>query len=478
MKKITTLFICSLLSVYSYSQEQRNCHSDENLEYRKSLDPNLETKMIQIENSIQRKILFKTNDEILTIPVVVHIVYNNDEQNISDAQIMSQIEVLNKDFRRTNSDATTRWSQAADTKIEFKLASIDPNGNATNGITRKFSNRTSWGTTDDIKKTSKGGVAPWNTSEYLNIWVCNMNGVLGYAQYPGGTPETDGIVVGHRYFGSVDTNSNFNLPPRFNKGRTATHEVGHFLGLRHIWGNSTNCNIDDLVDDTPKSNGANYRCQLGSISCDSEDMVENYMDYSDDSCMNLFTEGQKNRMRAYLGEGNFRYSLTISNKFNNCEDSILISQNIPNGGISNQSTNISITATNTIHENAFVNYKAGEKIYLKPGFKTIGNVKFKALIGPCNGYLERKTSSLLSKKETTKEETIKIYPNPFDNTINIKTTQKIIYWKLVNIEGLELKRGTTNVDLINTSNLSSGIYFIEIMFENHETIRKKLLKVF
>ena len=144
----------------------------------------------------------KINGSIITIPVVVHVIYNNSSENISDAQIQSQIDVLNEDFRRTNSDANNTWSQAADTEIEFCLSTVDPNGNATTGITRKSSNTSSWGTNDNMKKSSQGGVDPWNSAEYLNMWVCNIGGgILGYAQFPGGSAATDGVVVGPQYFG-------------------------------------------------------------------------------------------------------------------------------------------------------------------------------------------------------------------------------------------------------------------------------------
>ncbi|WP_299619254.1 GEVED domain-containing protein [uncultured Tenacibaculum sp.] len=319
MKKITFLFL--LVAGTIFSQQRRNCHSMENLEYRQSNDPQLQHRMQQIESFTQNKLRQlsglqgRIDGDIITIPVVVHIIYSNSQENISTAQIQSQIDVLNEDFRRTNSDATNKWSQAADTQIEFQLAAIDPNGNPTNGITRKSSTRTSWGTNDAMKSSAQGGVSPWDTSEYLNMWVCNIGGgILGYAQFPGGSASTDGVVMSPQYFGSSDKGSGFYLSAPFDKGRTTTHEVGHFLNLRHIWGDG-GCGVDDFVSDTPTAGGANYGCATGNTSCGSEDMVENYMDYSDDGCMNLFTLGQKNRMRAVLEAGGSRRSLALSDKF-------------------------------------------------------------------------------------------------------------------------------------------------------------------
>ena len=318
MKKTFTLAIMCFLMVGSIFAQERNCSSMENLEYRKQLDPGLEQRMEQIEMYTQTKIEQMQQNRIvgsiITIPVVVHVIYSNSNENISDAQILSQIQVLNDDFRRMNSDANNTWSQAADTEIQFCMATVDPNGNATNGITRKSSSTTSWGTNDNMKKSSQGGVDPWDASQYLNMWVCNIGGgILGYAQFPGGSASTDGVVMGPQYFGSKNGGSGFYLSAPFDLGRTTTHEVGHFLNLRHIWGDG-NCNADDFVSDTPTSDAANYGCATGHVSCNTTDMVQNYMDYSDDSCMNLYTQGQKDRMRVTLLSGGVRSSLGASTK--------------------------------------------------------------------------------------------------------------------------------------------------------------------
>ncbi|MGB3606210.1 GEVED domain-containing protein [Psychroserpens sp.] len=320
MKKTITLAVLYLLSMTSmFAQDliDRNCGAMDNLELRKQQDPTLESRMKQIENFTQNKIQEmqqnRIDGSIITIPVVVHVLYRNSTENISLAQIQSQLDVLNEDFRRTNPDADNVWSQAADSQIEFCLVTVDPNGNATSGITRKLTTRRNWGTNDDMKSTSTGGVNPWDTSQYLNMWIVPQmlrptgETILGYAQFPGGSAATDGVVMGYNYFGRVG-----NVSAPFDGGRTTTHEVGHYFNLRHIWGDS-NCG-NDFVSDTPTHQSPNSGCPAGRTSCGSVDMYQNYMDYSNDVCMNIFTTGQKDRMRAVLAAGGARRSLALSDK--------------------------------------------------------------------------------------------------------------------------------------------------------------------
>ncbi len=244
---------------------------------------------------------------VVTIPVVFHVLYANSTQNISDAQIQSQLDILNEDFRRTNADQDNIWSQAADTEIEFCLASFDPNGAPTNGILRVPTTVSSFGSNDAMKFSSQGGSDAWPASDYLNYWVCNLGGgLLGYAQFPGGPANTDGVVCGYQYTGNIGT-----ATAPFDLGRTGTHEVGHWLNLRHIWGDGL-CGVDDNVADTPESDGPNYGCALGHVSCNTTDMVQNYMDYSDDGCMNLFTAGQAVEMQALFQPGGSRASILNS----------------------------------------------------------------------------------------------------------------------------------------------------------------------
>ena len=312
MKQFSNLFLGALLLFLGANNAfaQRNCSAMDVLMQNIQQDAALEQRMRDIESHTQ-EFLRSNNTEtraVVRIPVVVHVLYRTTTENISDAQIQSQITVLNQDFRRTNADRTTLWSQAADSEVEFCLATRDPNGNATTGITRTPTSVTSFGTNDAMKYSSQGGKDAWATDKYLNIWVCNIGGgILGYAQFPGGGAyATDGVVIGYNYFGTTGT-----AVAPFNKGRTGTHEVGHWLNLRHIWGDGP-CGTDDLVTDTPDSDVANYGCATGRVSCGNVNMVQNYMDYSDDACMNLFTLGQKTRMQSLFATGGARVGLLSS----------------------------------------------------------------------------------------------------------------------------------------------------------------------
>ncbi|NOL39447.1 zinc metalloprotease [Kribbella sandramycini] len=252
---------------------------------------------------------------VARIPCVVHVVWKTPAQNISQAQIDSQLDVLNHDFRATNADLgivpAPFGGLVADARIEFFLATEDPNGNPTSGITRTQTTRTSFGTDDGVKSSASGGIDPWPTDRYLNIWVCQLGGgLLGYAQFPGGPAETDGVVVLHSGFG---TNGTAAAP--FNLGRTTTHEIGHYLNLFHIWGDDgTGCSGTDEVADTPNQGGPNFGVPtFPKLSCSNGpngDLFVNYMDYTDDRGMVMFTHDQVARMEACLDT--VRGSLPVS----------------------------------------------------------------------------------------------------------------------------------------------------------------------
>lgn len=240
----------------------------------------------------------------VTIPVVVQVVYKTAAENISDAQVKSQIAALNRDYGATNTDKSkcpAVWKGLiSDTQVRFVLATKDPSGRPTTGITRTKTTKASFGDDDSVKKTSKGGANAWDTKRYLNIWVCTLGGgLLGYAQFPGGPAATDGVVILNRAFGTTGT-----ATAPFNLGRTTTHEVGHWLNLRHIWGDTEDCSGTDYVADTPNAQHPNYgKPAFPHISCSngpSGDMFVNYMDYVDDDTMVMFTSGQVARMRAAL----------------------------------------------------------------------------------------------------------------------------------------------------------------------------------
>ncbi|WP_340064360.1 zinc metalloprotease [Ascidiimonas aurantiaca] len=300
------------------NSQARSCETMKVLDNQLAKDPMLAIKMAEIENhglSFARQLTSKKggngnggggsvdpvpdNLGVVNIPVVVHVIYSNSNENISDAQINSQIAILNEDFSAANADVSQVPAefagQVANSEIQFTLAQV----------IRKSSTRTSWGTADAMKFSGNGGSDAIDTSKFLNMWVCNIGGgILGYAQFPGGNAATDGIVVSPQFFGS----QGFVQAP-FDKGRTTTHEVGHWLNLRHIWGDGR-CRQDDFVADTPSSDRPNYGCPAyPTVHCRSNDMTMNYMDYVNDDCMYMFSEGQKVRMRALFASGGARESI-------------------------------------------------------------------------------------------------------------------------------------------------------------------------
>ncbi|HEX7845577.1 MAG TPA: zinc metalloprotease, partial [Chitinophagaceae bacterium] len=264
---------------------ERKCAANDVLEEQMNADPALRQRMNDIEEFTKRVIAnpsqYRLVGNIIEIPVVVNILYKTNAQNISLAQIESQIDVLNKDFSATNSDYnnpnTYQSVRSGDIGVRFVI------DNTTTDIVRKKSNKTSWQLNDGMKKSNQGGIDPTSPTTKLNIWVCNLaSGYLGYAQFPGGNAATDGVVIDENAFGTIGTAS-----APFNKGRTATHEVGHWMNLRHIWGDATCGN--DGVGDTPLHNTANYGCPSSThrSTCTGTplEMTMNYMDYMDDACM-------------------------------------------------------------------------------------------------------------------------------------------------------------------------------------------------
>ncbi len=281
-------------------------------------DPERGARLDQIDAFTTQYIQEHGNEDraVVTIPVVFHVVYANSTQNISDAKIYAQIAQLNADYARLNSDAgntpSAFSSLASNTEIQFCLAQRDPSGNATTGIVRKSTTVSSWSDNDAVKYTANGGSSAWSRDSYLNIWSCNLgSSLLGYAQFPGGAAATDGVVVLYSSVGSISTPG---TAAPYNLGRTATHEVGHWLNLRHIWGDA-NCG-SDLVSDTPTQQTDNGGCpSFPHVTCSNGangDMFMNYMDYTDDNCMNMFSAGQKSRMQALFGTGGSRVALLSS----------------------------------------------------------------------------------------------------------------------------------------------------------------------
>jgi hypothetical protein len=315
-----TILIGICISISSIAFAQRECASAVYIDQQKSLDPSVAARISEIENFIQHQNSARTTGEGISnqirIPVVVHVLYSKSGQNISDAQIKSQIDALNRDFQRNNADTANTPDRfkpfAAGMQIEFVLATADPKGRATTGIVRKSTNVRYWSMDDKIKFSSQGGDDAWDSHSYLNFWVGDLSTLLGYSGVAGGPAEKDGIVINYTAFGTINVNAPYDM------GRTATHEVGHWLGLKHIWGD-TYCG-DDGVDDTPRQgnftagcpNGFRSSCSNGTMG----DMYMNYMDFTNDACMNLFTQGQKQRMLAMFNTGGPRNGLLASKGLN------------------------------------------------------------------------------------------------------------------------------------------------------------------
>lgn len=306
----------NLFAKSSADAKNEKCFSMKVLNQQLKDNPGLENKMYNIEKHTRQFIAAKkpTNpgggngggggtdpgtdpvDDglgVINIPVYFHVVYSNSAENVSDTQITAQMKVLNDDFRKANNDINQVPS-------EFSSVVADSEITFTNAGTFRYSNPTSsWGTNDAVKSA----YPPITPSTHLNVWVCDIGGgILGYAQFPGGKSSTDGVVL---LYSSLPGGS----AAPYNEGRTATHEVGHYLNLRHIWGDGR-CRQDDFVADTPSSDGANYGCpSYPTVNCKSNDMTMNYMDYTDDACMYMFSEGQKSRMRAIFASGGSRETL-------------------------------------------------------------------------------------------------------------------------------------------------------------------------
>lgn len=303
------LFSCqnedaSKISASENNAKERVCASQEVLERQLKEDPTLAARMNKIEEFTEKFSKSNPNYRLVNgkieIPVVVNVLYKTAAENISLAQIQSQIDVLNQDFNALNADYSQVPAAFSGVKANVGISFV------LDQVIRKSTTKTSWGTRDAMKKTNQGGLAPTSPTTKLNLWVCTIGGgILGYAQFPGGSSATDGVAIDSKYFGLSGT---ANYP--YNLGRTATHEVGHWMNLRHIWGDTT-CG-SDLVADTPTHNDANYGVpaypHYSTCSGTPIEMTMNYMDYTDDRGMYMFSLGQKSRMDAIFAVGGSRAS--------------------------------------------------------------------------------------------------------------------------------------------------------------------------
>lgn len=458
-------------------------------------------------------------DTIYRIPVVVHVVYTTPAENLPDSIIESQIEVLNQAFRRDNADTSDTRAEfkpfAGDAGIEFYLADLDPNGMPTNGITRTVGNPppflgfSPFG--DEVKKNSTGGKDPWPTDRYLNIWVCNLFnglGVLGYAyppvgnlsNWPAGSAPADtslqGVVIYHEVFGyknPLAVNSQFyNIAA---EGKTCVHEVAHYLGLRHIWGDGA-CNEDDFVADTPEaSDNSQQQCDWNLNQCsptcpllpDYPNMIENYMDYSADSCMNMFSYGQIAIMRGVLATYRNRlpeitfgtikppYGNTGSNTFVvSTADSLVVTidfTRFQNGTAYPYTFSVGDSLYSSIvgsflaadcdqvvlYPGDYLVTPSGDTLYFNPGDTVTTYTDGTVLVSP---YIETVGVGNVAALS------FKVYPNPANDMVYISTKNgaQLHSVTMLNLLGEVVAQQlvSNNNATIDVSQLTPGIYLVQV----------------
>ena len=300
---------------------QRRCASAQYQQHALAVNPFLPGRQLQIETFIRSHMKsgipapYNARPALTTIriPVIVHIIYHEEEENISTASVNRQIAAMNRDFQRSNADSNNTpdvfKSLAADCSVQFELATVDPLGRASTGIERIHSPVAHWEIEGDkVKFSREHGVDGWDSRYYLNIWVCNLDDLLGYSSVLGDDEKKDGIVIHYAVFDNLEDGE------PYHSGRTAVHETGHWLSLKHLWGDA-DCGDDDVAD-TPKQATFTTGCPGGvRLSCGNSpvgDMYMNFMDYTNDPCMNLFTKGQRDRLRTLFDPGGPRNSILSS----------------------------------------------------------------------------------------------------------------------------------------------------------------------
>jgi len=470
MKRNIAIIFLLLIQMHM-SFAQRTCGTMEHTKKQLQSNPEygIARKTLANYTSVSKKSYRRSaslfQPQVITIPVVVHIVLPHPEI-ITDEQVASQIEVLNRDFRNLNTETPPEEFQDedADTEIEFRLASIDPEGNSTSGITRTATTHEGVFENDDISYTSLGGKDIWNNQRYLNIWV-GMIGDMGYSYFPGGDPAVDGVVITYDAFGISQSNS-YN----YNRGRTAVHEIGHWFNLEHIWGDEENgggCFDSDYVDDTPNQNDADYDCPVHPLySCETVNMFMNYMDYVNDDCMIMFSNGQSARMHDAISG-----SRTLL-------PSVVLDQDITDGTHNLTSANF-IWAKNTLSNGTSISYCAGNGITLEPGFHAESGSNFIASINNCTELQpsQEEKAILASPQAIARESGLMVYPNPSNGTFSIEMLSKCedSFYELYDFSGKLIHTDpiVTETTTVNLSNNKPGIYLLRVI--NGDQIEKRKL---
>ncbi len=505
MKKHQLLFLFIFISNFIFGQDTLRCHT-----LGLKLSESQIKEHLLFEEKVQKYLSsnFRLENVNITIPVVVHVVYNLQKQYVSEEQVLSQIAVLNQDYSRTNSDTSQTpnvFKQVAGASdIRFKLAVQDPNGKPTNGITYTNTTVSEFSDDDKVKLTSSGGIDAWDPKSYLNLWVCNLTpGVLGY--FPGDSVPheagtyNDGVVVSYRAFGTIGSQ----LSSTYNLGRTSTHEIGHWLGLYHPWGTpwGSLCS-SDYINDTPQQKDGSRGCPVfpyidsDCFNAPNGRNYSNFMDYTSDRCMNMFTKGQVQRMMAILNlsrnsiltskalDPPFNKDLAISIVFDSSEvcsrKDIFPKVRIFNYG-KDTVTDYSISFTYNGTTNSY-SWKGKlpslsdtvwvlNDVVLSPEQVTLSaEVSFNK---PGIDEFLPNNAKILSFACT---QPLSIYPNPVSETLYVsgnlpKVNSSIIY----NLQGEEVLK-VNNATQIDVTGLEPGFYLI-VLETNEKAIRKQLIVI-
>ncbi|WP_182413419.1 M43 family zinc metalloprotease [Adhaeribacter radiodurans] len=466
------------------------CATNEVTQRLQQLHPDLLNQMQKAKKRAQKyrqqKKLARLQQPVTVVPVVFHVVYHTSQENISTEQILSQLEILNEDYRRLNADSSQTLPQfkgvAADSRIQFCLATRDPKGNPTTGVTRKFTSTTEFDQDDAVKFSVYGGQNAWDSERYLNIWVCNLQSkTLGYAQYPGSLAETDGVVLDYTTIGRAPANP---FASRFNLGRTGTHEIAHWLGLQHIWGtNDTgSCNDSDDINDTPNQDKPSTGCPTGKVeSCSNGsaggNMYQNFLDYTDDACMNLFTQDQAEYMQSILSTVRQNILTTAVVCTSPLTADFEVSDTIIVAGTTVQFQDASIgvrangwawafeggnIATST-EQNPMVRYD-------QPG---IYAVSFTASFSSISDAVTKTQYIRVTGTEPV------IFPNPAQEQVSIvaPANKELQQVQIVNSVGQVVltQAATDNFVLLKLPNLANGMYYCRLWYANKLIETKKLI---
>ncbi|MFD2999907.1 M43 family zinc metalloprotease [Pontibacter toksunensis] len=473
----------------------RSCATDAYTALLQAEDPEQKERQQALQQVVQQALAQQRRgqaqqlraDVVVTIPVVFHVVYNSEAENVSEAALLSQLQVLNDDFRRLNADTATTPEYfrpyAADTKIQFCLASIDPNGDLTNGITRTQTTNKSFSYgSDNVKYAEKGGVDIWDRDQYLNIWICNLGGdiqsnILGYAAPPGSRAVNDGVVLHYSSVGAPPAN---NFKWNYNMGRTATHEVGHWLGLGHIWGNGSSCTDSDGIDDTPNQRYESAGCHSGiKTSCNDSpfgDMYQNYMDYSDDACMNLFTKGQADYMNTILATSRASILNSLA-----CTGSLR-----SDFETASPNDTLIIAGNSIIYADASAGLRPTEWYWeFEGGVPSVSTERNPTIMYPRPGKYSVKLSISNGSLSSTEEKEdfvhvtvsdLVVYPNPATDFLTIEQPARI---KVLRVE-LVNKFGQVVIDeetrdrvlRLDVRDLSQGLYILRIKSSNGTEVKR------